>query len=530
MTGFTPTLVGSPSVVSGRRVAHLGAWHVAWLSGVIGLALGFLLVVLQFEIVGGAVAVLGLAPLFVTLDRQTTPGLFPGCCTLGYLQHALGYAIGPLGYLAIDGRVTGKEQGAFALAQWGGVLALLVFAVCYYPVFRLVSGKKADRSKHQLQSRSEYQIRHFWMLLLPVSALIVVYGFASGVNNRLSPASSPSAISSTLFGSFSLIPQAMFFFLGYAAAKSSRTFAIWVSLFATYSIANFLDGTRGASAWALLYSISGMYLGGVKVRRLLVPLCLYTAAFVPLANVLVSYRGAYVGTNSLSDRWAGITTSFREFQTNWSHGDEKGVEKFLYGVTAHVVDRIFLLVPDSVPFAGFAGMENIGYSLIPRVVAPNRPDPDDPNGLAIQYGAANAGTTGSYVPAVGDGYRRFGWPGIVLLYAWLAAVWATWMGWSWRRKQRLHALSMAFILVIMAPGIWSTTLPMSFYLLLWIFPKYLAFFWVANKLHGYLWESYTSHVGRTAARRWGPRSGAVPGSVAAAGVSPSPALPMIPDS
>jgi hypothetical protein len=469
-------------------VIHHGAVHkrnrraTAWASVVAGLVLGMLLTALDLRIAGGALAVLGLAPLFVSLDRHTTPGLFPGCASVAYLNHVLGYSIGPIGYLLTEGRLTGAVEEGFVLAQWGAVLGLMTFAVCYLAVFRFASRLSAPASNLAPPERVRRDWRGFGLVLLPISSLIVLYGFSSGINNRLSSAVDPSAVQSTLFSAFSGLPSIMFFFLGYAAAKRGTGRIVWLCTISVYSVAYFFDGTRGACAWAVVYSCSGMYMGGLRPRVFVAPLIAFTMVFVPLSNVLVAYRTNYAGANTLSERWSGLAESSHLFSQSRSQGDEKGVESFLYAITAHAVDRVFALTPESMPFVGLSGMENLRYVLVPRVVSPNRPDPDDPNGLAIEYGAAARGLKGSYFPTVGDGYRRFGWPGIALLYGWLAVIWAFCGAWAWNRRWQPQWMAFFVALIVMSPGIWSTTLPYSFYIVGWMFPKYFLVLWAATKL------------------------------------------------
>jgi hypothetical protein len=473
-----------------RLAAHDGSARsrvlrdTVWFSVIGGLFLGIALSAMGLKIAGGAFAVLGLAPLFVSLDRETVPGLLPGPCMFAYLHHALGFAIGPLGYLLTEGQVPGVMEQGFVSAQWGAVLGLLTFAVCYLGAFRFVSRQFAPASRLAGPTQPGSEWNNFGLLLVPPSIFIVVYGFASGINNRLSHAVAPSAAQATIFTAFAATPLIMFFFLGYAAAQHRPARIVWWCVVCVYSGLNFLDGSRGPSAWALLFSLTGMHMAGLRLRKVVVPLIVFTVVFVPLASVLATFRTTFVGAESLSERWAGLGQSIANFQQSRSRGDERGVEAFLYSVTAQSADVVFELTPKSRPFVGFSGMENIRYVLLPRILDPNRPDADDPNALAIDYGGLDARSTGAYFTTVGDGYRRFGWPGIVLLYAWLAIMWAFVGAWAWTRRHRSQWIATFILVTVLAPGVWSTTLPYSFYVLLWVFPKYFVLFLVLGWIRG----------------------------------------------
>ena len=150
---------------------------------------------------------------------------------------------------------------------------------------------------------------------------------------------------------------------------------------------------------------------------------------------------------------------------------------FLRGVTANSVDAVFLLTPERIPFAGLMGIENVVFSLVPTVIWPARPALLDGNELAILYGTARPGTTGSYMPAVGDGYRRGGWPGVALIYTFNALIYAAVLALCWTRKAKREWMIMLIWLSYYASSIWSATLLGSFYVALWIFPRQFIVFW-----------------------------------------------------
>jgi hypothetical protein len=79
---------------------------------------------------------------------------------------------------------------------------------------------------------------------------------------------------------------------------------------------------------------------------------------------------------------------------------------------------------------------------------------------------------------VGDGYRRFGWPGIVLVYAFSASLYAAVASVSYRLRRRREWMAMLIFTLISASEIMIHTFLTLFYVLLWVMPKYLGFFYL----------------------------------------------------
>src|SRR5262249_51113120 len=107
----------------------------------------------------------------------------------------------------------------------------------------------------------------------------------------------------------------------------------------------------------------------------------------------------------------------------------------------------------------------------------------DGNEIANEYGVGHDGVRSwVYTPTVGEGYRRFGWMGIPLVYALLGAIFGftTGLCW-WRRKEREWAALFVFCFV-KAPLAWSLTLISAAHYVAWDLPKFLVFFFILRKL------------------------------------------------
>jgi hypothetical protein len=450
---------------------------IHWVIAVLGILIGILLSYFGLPLEGAGIAILSLAPLLFNYDRQLMPQLFIGPCTFMYIFHALGYAIGPLGQRYIVGYLSVIEEG-FVFAQWGGVIGILVFVLVYPRIFRIFFRKKSHPLKNSNLTEGDWYI--YGLLMLIVSVFILSFGFETGAGNRLLGMVDVPVTISSIYSAFQIVHQIMFLYLGYAAARHRKTWGIfWISILIAYSAFFFLEGGRGTVVTACLISGIGVVLGGVSRRKVLLVGLISALIFIPISGVVHDYRKYYA---ERIESISGRMTDFRDATNNFFQ--ERGFRAsatsdiFFQRITADSVDRVFLLVPRFIPFAGFEGIERVTYALIPRLVDPDRPNLMDGNELAIRFEASPEGTEGSYMPAVGDGYRRFGWTGVVLLYAFSAIIFGALIGLAWRLRERLEWSAMLIFLTIISAGIWSATLLSNFYTLFWVVPKYLIFFWL----------------------------------------------------
>ncbi len=467
---------------------------LAWGIALAGILVGAVLAPLHLRVYPGAIAVLSLAPLFLRLDRKTMPEMLFGPAAFMYLYHALGYAIGPIGQISVSGilniSVTQFEEGLI-LSQWGAVIGLLVFAAIYLRVFRFASslfpsGRFPDTEV------SERAWAGYGIGMLLAATAIITFGYVTGAGNRLARAEDVSVGASSIYAAFQYVHQAMFFFLGFIAARRNRGWAVlWLVVYLAYSLFFFLDGGRGTVAIAGLLSAVGWVAGGISARKVLAVVLVAGIAFIPLSGVVNKYRNVYLDhPESLYERVSGFVQTVREFSVETSVGEYGAADVFLERATTFSVDRVFVLTPREIPFVGWEGIENVVFAFVPRIVLPDRPSLIDGNDLAIRYGAANPDTTGSYMPAVGDGYRRFGWPGIVLVYAFSASLFAAMAALAYRLRARREWMAMLVFTLISASEIMIHTMLSLFYVLLWVMPKYLLCFYLLRWTQDGMYRMY----------------------------------------
>ena len=455
----------------------LWTWGIAS----VGLFFGIILSKFDFVLATTGITILCLGPLFVLLDKKTVPGLLFGPASIVFLYHAMGYAIGPIaqhyivGYF--DASIISFESG-FALAQWGCILGLLTFALVYPVVFNSVSNKM---SRYTFSDKeTEMDLAGYGILLVGIAAFIIIFGFLSGAGNRLARLEEVDVLIATIHGSFQQIHLVMFFFLGFSAARLRGGWIIfWLLIYLAYALFFLLDGSRGVVASAAIISAMGWASGGCSQKRVFLVFLVAAFVFIPIAGIVNIYRDAYIGSSeSIVDRLSGMSLATRDFAGGASVKEFGITDTFFQRVTTHSVDRVFMLTPNEIPFAGFEGIEDVIFAFVPRVINPERPVLLDGTELAIRYGAAPIGLKfGAYMPAVGDGYRRFGWAGIALLYALSALLFGALTSLTWRLKARREWMAMCVFVTLSASEIMISTLLSSFYTLLWIMPKYFLFFW-----------------------------------------------------
>lgn len=471
-----------PAAAAGRATADL---MPHWLLAISGVLVGAFLEHLGFRIEGGAVPVLAIGPLFLALDRELFPGLLLGPLFFTYLFHFLGYGLGPLWQVHVLGGFEEIEAG-FVPAQWGGALGLWTYAIAFPLIFR-ISSRAFERNGGRAESLPDQKRwETFTLALLALVVFIIVFGVLTGSANRLGNTGEVSVEELSVTAAVPAVGPVLFFFLGYLAVRRRGKWRLlWLLTLVGYVAFYWLDGGRGAGAFAVLMSAMGYVWGGMTVRRVLGRLALFTLLFIPVSGIVLDYRDLVKserlpGLTSFQKRINTFSQTVGNFSADFSLARASGV--FFRNVTAHAVDRVFLLTPQEIPFAGLEGIENIPSGLVPRIIDPDKPNLADGNDLAILYGSQDKLGVGGYMPAVGDGYRRFGWLGVALLYVFSAAVYAPVLAWLWARRVRCEWLAMILVITVSSGEVFSTSVLRNFYFLLWIFPKYLLLIWLFGKL------------------------------------------------
>lgn len=462
------------------RLSRMALW--TWGIACIGIVVGIVLIQSDMRFVPAGLTILCFGPLFVRLDRETVPVLLIGPASIAYLYHVLGYALGPIGQYYVAGYLelnTIEFERSFTLAQWGCVLGLISFAIVYPWVFRAVTRWLARRFPSP-PAESERDWAVYGLILAGFAAFLIVYGFVTGATSRLARVDDVDVVTATVAASFATVHQLMFFFLGYAAARRRGCWiAGWLLIYLVYAAFFILDGGRGTVVTAGIVSAIGWAAGGASRKKVLGVILAAAIVFVPLSGIVAIYRGGFLGrTESFSERLSELAFATREFSSGASAEEFGSAESFMQRVTTLTVDRVFELTPSEIPFAGLEGIQNVVFALVPRVINPERPVLVDGNELSIRYGVLLPDTTKSYMPAVGDGYRRFGWTGIALLYAFSAFLFSSISAVAYRFRTRREWMAMLVLTVIFASEIMIHTLLSLFYVLLWVMPKYFVFFFL----------------------------------------------------
>jgi hypothetical protein len=431
---------------------------------------------------GAAIAIICLLPIYYFIDRRLFKGFLIGPLLFSYMFHAFGYALGPLWQIYIINRLDPIASG-FYPAQWGGFLGLLTLILTFPYFFHLGQkwlGFRKSPASPPNQSIPKSNWTGYSIILLVAATSTILLGFLSGVANRLGGEFISLPLAS-IVSAFANVSYVAFFFLGYAAARYRGIWwLLWVVSLLFFSIFYFLDGGRGAPVYAAIFSAMGMVWGGYLVRRIILIGLLSLLIFIPFVGVVELYRDRFAdlpSTVSFDRRISGFSQAIEQFSMQQTGSIAHATEAFARALTARTVDRIFLLVPRYIPYAGLEGLDRIYYAFVPAILQPNRPVLLDGNDLAIRFGAATPNTTGSYTPTVGDGYRRGGWVGVVLLYGFTALIYGFSSAYFWERRDQRVGMAMFVFLTFQSPGIWSTTLLSNFYFLLWLVPRNFFVFW-----------------------------------------------------
>jgi hypothetical protein len=436
---------------------------------------------LDWRVEGPAIAVLGFAPLMLALDRRYFPRLIVGPVLFMYLYYALGYSIGPLWQMYIVGYLFNIIEEGFVLMQWGAVWGLIAFALTFPVVFkwarRLFALSPAKNSSTVVEDE---RWTGYTLILTGLVIFALIYGFVTGAGNRLGGLEQ-ALEDSALYSLLHPLHYAAFFFLGYQAARRGLFWRVlWMLMLVGYSLFFFLDGRRGAAALAATFSGIGWYWGGTSARRVLLAGAIGLAMIIPISVIVLNYRNQTynVGT-SLEARISGLVDTMQGFLSQEASSAADATAAFARGITAAFGDRVFVLTPATIPFAGLDGLENVIYIFTPLLINPNRPNLNDGNALAIEYQASLA-PKGNYLPSVAEGYRRAGWVGIALHHIFMAVVFALFLAFVWARRHQREWVATLMFLIFESSQIMGLTVLGTFYFALWQMPRTMFTFWVVR--------------------------------------------------
>ena len=457
------------------------ASNLALFIAVTGVALGTLLTALHMRLEGGAIAVLGFALLYIRLDRTCMPGFLLGPSIFVFLYHALGYALGPLAQRYILQSEHFIEEG-MVLSQWGAVLGLATYLLVFPRVFRTAHDWAVGKTEQTEATPRGHSWPGYTLVLLAITLAILLYGYLTEVSRRMGglPMDAPIA-AITVVTAFGAVRVIVFFFLGFLAAKQRGAWmGLWLICCLAYVVFQTLEGNRGLSIDALLMSVMGAVWAGASAKKAVLALGLSALLFIPVSGIVEWYRGYTTYTYQYDEGFGARVSAFieaaQELNTINRAGWHSSNEAFIYAVSALTVDRVMVLTPGIIPYAGFENLDALLYVFIPKVFFPDRPELADANLIAFRYGVGSGDNTSFvYIPAVGEGYRRFGWVGIPIIYALSSVIFGLWTGISWAKRARREWTALLVFLVYHAPVVWSATFNSAIHFATFYVLKYYIF-------------------------------------------------------
>lgn len=457
-----------------------------------GIMLGALCSLVGLDIESGAIAILSMGPLFISLDRRFTPELLFGPLLFAYVYHAFGYSLGPLGQRYLANLGESYDSGGLMLAQWGAVLGLALYALVYSRVFAFIFRRFPTRDETG-QRFDMASFDGYALTLLLASITLITVAYMAGASRLSEDAENlaPGLVTSIL--AFQYIHRIVFFFLGWSAARrGGRWMALWAIAFIVYSVFHAMEGSRGNVAIAAVLSAIGFVLGGFSRRRVLVFLVCMFIVFVPLSNTVVLYRTFYghLYPTGIVDRVGAFLAAASDFNRMRQQGEASFLGALFEDMTARAVDRVMIMTPNSIPYVGFEGLDAIIYVWVPLQLYPDRPSFSDGNNAAAEYGIGfkdGVGPTGGrtfvYMPTVGEGYRRFGWAGIPVVYAFSGTIFGATAALAWAKRRRREWMAMMVWVLLNASAPWTLTLIAGSYLVLSTVPRYFALFLLLRFAH-----------------------------------------------
>ena len=370
----------------------LSLFNVALFCVIAGLCYGVALTFTTMPLEGGAIAVLCFGPAYLYLDRKLTPGILIGPSSYVYIYHALNYSVGPLAQRYILNAEVFIEKGMI-LAQWGAVLGLITFLIVYPIVFRnMAINFSRGKNKRQIAILEGTSWDNYTLLLLLISVIIVVFGYLSGGARKIGGLGSmeSSTLTNVIISSFWTVKMVVFFFLGYLAVKRRGWWKfLAVFTYIAYAVFETLEGNRGPLINSMFMMATGLVWAGYSVRKVLIGLCLMAVLAVPLAGVVDVYRSYTTIAQyeeGFFERISNFYVALQKIGTDNNGNEKVAYEAFIYAASALTVDRVMVMTPDVIPYAGLDNMSAIFYIFIPKLFAPNRPIIDDGNSIAAIFG------------------------------------------------------------------------------------------------------------------------------------------------
>ena len=432
---------------------------------------------------GSAIFLILIGPSYLFLDKYFLPRLFLGPFTYIYIYHLFGYSIGPLAQKYLLNFMVFNYEGMIK-AQYGAIIGLVTFFIVSVLIFTLLN--KFFINKLDIKKKiSEIELKHFTIILLLITLFQLIYSYKSGGIRRIGgdEIAEVSGITHSIINSFINVQYIVFFFLGYLAfIKKGKWLYITFIFYFLYSFFYILEGNRGQLVVSFILLVSGFVWGGFPKSKLYLYIIIFIIIFIPLAGIIDVYRSVTSASAYETGFISRITSIFESASSNKKEINSGTstliIAPFVYAVSAHTADLVFEKTPNQIPYAGFKNMLAPFYGFIPSFFKIERPDIDDGSYIAADYGngLGKGSKSWEYTPSAAEGYRRFSWFGIILIYSINAFFFSTLFFICNFKSYNVIYLSMLIILILAAPGVWAFTFNYMFFYFMFVFTRYIILF------------------------------------------------------
>ena len=426
--------------------------------------------------------IFSLLPFFYYLDKFSTPKFLIGPAFFFYIIHLLGYSIGPFGqkYLLTS---TSFLIDGMVLAQRGAILGLLIFLIVYYFVFKKIR-VNSKTNLNYIENIDQIKWVRYTKLLLFITILQLIFNYLSGGIRRIgvSELDESSILTKTLVSSFLYVQFVLFFFLGILLIKFKNPWRlITITFYLIYISFYILEGNRGQVVTSTILLFSGMVWVGYPVKKVLYKLLIFLILFIPLTSVIDLYRSVTTSSDyeaGFFERLKSLTLVAEDIGASSKENKAIASQVFLSATTAHTVDKIMIMTPNQIPYSGFDNLSAIFFVYVPLIIYPNRPDIDDGNIIAYEYGVGQGKGARSfeYTPSVGDGYRRFGWLGILLIYFLIGSFFSIIIKVAYFNSNKPEWAALLFFVFIQISTAWAFTFNNLMHFFLFVVLRYFIFF------------------------------------------------------
>lgn len=449
------------------------------------ILLGLLLIVfmnffeMQFE--SNVIFIILLAPIFYFLDIYFLPKFYIGPNLYLYLYHLLGYSLGPVTQKYILNFIAFDPSGMIK-AQYGCIIGLLTYIFVSFLIYNYFKRRKTINHNVKIENISNF-INYTYIIFLITLFIILFSYFSGGIRRIGEDIEEVSNSTHSIIIAFINIQYILFFFLGYISfIKKGNWLFFSIIIYLLFALFYAIEGNRGQMVFGFIFLISGLVWAGFPKLKITKYIIIFIFLFIPLAGMIDIYRSTTTSSNyneGFIKRFTTLTESLSKNDVN-NGTSNLIIAPFVYAVSVHTADEVFKKTPNNIPFAGFDNFYASLYGFIPNFFNISRPDIEDGSFIAAKYGIGfgKGSKSWEYTPSVAEGYRRFGWVGIIILYAISAFLFSTLLGYFFYSKNNYYNISIILLLFLSIPGVWSFTFNYLFYYFIFVLTRYIFLFYL----------------------------------------------------